>query len=159
MNLSTRAFDPIEVLALTGGTRQTDNLEVFPKIVRQEDGSFSCRFFLHGFRHVSQPGQERLKALNEGDRLQLVIELNNPATGLAVQLQTTDYQMIGWAPRYFIHDFIHAIIEKPWEVSAFVVRVIPETVPLNNRFLIELRGHLPDNFEPMSSEEYSPLVN
>src|SRR5882724_9082523 len=35
--------DPIEILAVSGGRRQTDSLEVFPKIEKQSDGSFACR--------------------------------------------------------------------------------------------------------------------
>lgn len=37
--------DPIEILSVGGGTRATDSFEVFPKLVRQPDGSFLCRFF------------------------------------------------------------------------------------------------------------------
>lgn len=37
--------DPIEILALTGGERQTDSLEVFPKLEKAADNTFSCRFF------------------------------------------------------------------------------------------------------------------
>src|SRR5437762_453803 len=40
--------DPFEIMAISGGKRQTDNLEVFPKIQKRRDGSFACRFFLHG---------------------------------------------------------------------------------------------------------------
>ncbi|MBW6513093.1 MAG: hypothetical protein K0A93_13445, partial [Desulfuromonadaceae bacterium] len=92
--------DPLEILALTGGERQTDNLEVFPKIERHKNGGFTSRFFVHGWRHVNEPSQQRLATLSEGTQLRVAIELNNPATVLAVQLETPDdYHMIGWAPR------------------------------------------------------------
>ncbi len=42
--------DPIEILATNGGSRMTDAYEVFPKIVKDDDGNFACRFFLHGWR-------------------------------------------------------------------------------------------------------------
>jgi hypothetical protein len=45
--------DPIEILSVDGGYRATDSFEVFPKIERREDGAFRCRFFLHGWSHVS----------------------------------------------------------------------------------------------------------
>ena len=81
LDLSPECADPFEILAISGGGRQTDNLEVFPKIQARRDGSFSCRFFLHGWRHVNAPSQDRLNGLRPGEPLQVSIELNNPATG------------------------------------------------------------------------------
>ena len=48
------ATDPFEILAVSGGHRATDSYEVFPKIEKKDDGSFACRFFLHGWRHVNR---------------------------------------------------------------------------------------------------------
>ena len=97
--------DPIEILATNGGSRVTDAYEVFPKIVKDDHGSFSCRFFLHGWRpacaagaagrHVNRSAQERIGLLKPKERLYVTLELTNPATRLAVQLQTTDYHVIG----------------------------------------------------------------
>ena len=36
--------DPMDMLAVTGGYRMTDSYEVFRRIAKQADGSFSCRF-------------------------------------------------------------------------------------------------------------------
>ncbi|MYD62000.1 MAG: DNA-binding protein, partial [Gemmatimonadetes bacterium] len=94
--------DPFDMLSVSGGYRVTDDYEVFPKLVKAKDGSFVCRFFLHGWRHTSRPAQERLNALKTGEELYVTLELTNPVTGLAVQLQTTDYHMIGWTPRYIV---------------------------------------------------------
>src|SRR5690554_4519426 len=101
LGLTTVNADPFEILAVSGGTRQTDNLEVFPRIVKQPEGGFRCRFFLHGWRYVSAPAQQAIEELSEGDSLRVALELNNPATGLAIQLQQAGtYLMLGWAPRY-----------------------------------------------------------
>ena len=80
--------DPFEMLSVSGGYRVTDDYEVFPKLVKADDGSFVCRFFLHGWRHTSLHAQERLNALKPGEELYIALELANPVTGLAVQLQT-----------------------------------------------------------------------
>ena len=114
--------DPIEILSVNGGYRVTDVYEVFPRINRNEDGSFSCRFFLHGWRHVNASAQKRLDVLEDGEKLYVTMELNNPVTRIAVQIQTTDYHMIGWAPRYLMTDLAAAMAESP-EYSAHVVRV------------------------------------
>lgn len=150
--------DPIEMLAIDGGFRATDSFEVFPKIEVRADGSFRTRFFLHGWRHVSAAAQQRIDTLVAGEPLYLALELTNPATGTAIQIQTQDYQMIGWAPRYLLNDLITAMAGAPGRYSAFVVRVNPVPAPSKQRVLIELHGHLPDGYEPMSGREFEPLV-
>jgi len=151
--------DPFEILAISGGKRQTDNLEVFPKIQKRRDGSFACRFFLHGWRHVNAASQDRLTKLQPGDPLQVSLELNNPATGAAIQLQTaSDYFMVGWAPRYLVDDILDAIAKAPDVLTAKVVRMNPPPAPYNQRVLGQLEGRFGEDFEPMSTEEFQTLA-
>ncbi|MBA3353623.1 MAG: DNA-binding protein [Blastocatellia bacterium] len=158
LGLTVEAANPFEILAISGGGRQTDNLEVFPKIQKRRDGTFSVRFFLHGWRHVNLESQSRLARLKEGDPLQVAVEVNNPVTGAAVQLQTVDdYHMIGWAPRYLIKDMLSALGECPGDIHARVSKVNPPPGPYNQRVLIELEGRLPDSVEPMSSAEFQGI--
>lgn len=117
LDLSTGA-DPIEILAVGGGARATDAFEVFPKLVRQSDGTLKCRFFLHGWSHLSPHAQRRLERIEPGASLNLALELTNPTTNIALQVQTIDYVMIGWAPRYLVRDLATPIangeaISKP----------------------------------------------
>lgn len=145
--------DPIEILGLTGGERQTDSLEVFPEVRKHSDGTVRCRFFLHGLRHVAAAARERAERLEEGEPLQVAIEVNNPATMCAVQLQTRDGHLIGWAPRYLVSDLRAALLEHP-SVSATVRRINRLGAPFARRVLIELSGGVPAGFQPMSSDEY-----
>ena len=149
--------DPIEILSVDGGYRATDAFEVFPKIERGPDGAFRCRFFLHGWRHVNAPAQERLARLGAGEKLYVGLELTNPTTQMAVQFQTEDYHMIGWAPRYLVSDLVQAIAEAPSAYAANVVRINPVPAPSKQRVLIELRGNWPKH-EPMTTNEFEPLV-
>lgn len=150
--------DPIEILSIDGGYRATDSFEVFPKIERREDGAFRCRFFLHGWSHVSPAAQDRLQSLKPDEKLYVAIELSNPATQAAVQIQTTDYHMIGWAPRYLVSDLVNAIAKAPSDYEAKVVQVNPVPAPSKQRLLIELRGHWPE-YEPMTSADFKPLTD
>ncbi len=158
--------DPFEMLSVSGGYRVTDDYEVFPKLVKADDGSFVCRFFLHGWRHTSLPAQERLNAIEPGEELYIALELANPVTGLAVQLQTTDYHMIGWTPRYIVSEMARAMAESPGgevyncgssSYAAHVVRVNPVPSPMTQRVLIEMRGRW-DRYEPMKGRDFQPLV-
>jgi len=159
LDLNPDHADPLEILALSGGERQTDNLEVFPKIERNKDGGFRCRFFLHGWRHVNEHAQRKLNDLKSGEELRVAVELNNPVTGLALQLETPDdYHMLGWAPRYLVKDLFHAICEAPDDIRATVVKVNPSPAPAKQRILIEIQGRWQEAYNPMSSPEFEPLT-
>jgi hypothetical protein len=151
--------DPLEILAVTGGTRQTDSLEIFPKIHRSPKGGFQCKFLLHGWRHVNPAAQERLAMLQPGNPLVAAIELNNPVSGVALQLETPDYYMIGWTPRYLVNDLVKAIAESPSRVSARLLQTNPVPAPAKQRYLICLQGHWPKNYEPMSGQEFQPFAS
>ena len=151
--------DPLDILAISEGRRQTDNLEVFPQIQTRRDGSFVCRFFLHGWRHVSQSAQDRVLALKEGESLQVAVELNNPASGSAIQLETSnDYHMIGWTPRYLVEDLLQALNQHQ-DISARVVKVNPEPAPYNQRVLVEFEGKFQSGHQPMSTPDFQPLLD
>ena len=149
--------DPIDMLAASGGHRLTDSYEVFPKLAKQLDGSFVCRFFLHGGKHVSTAAQERLDSLEADEELYLALELTNPLGERAVQIQSTDYHMIGWAPRYLAHDLSVALAGPQGSCRARVVQINPMPVPSEHRVLIEMSGNLGDH-EPMSGPDFQPLV-
>jgi len=152
-----QSADAAEILRVGGGRRATDNFEVFPKLERRPDGSFDSRFFLHGWSHVNPEAQARIARLQPGENLYVTIELTNPVMRLAVQIQTEDYYMIGWAPRYLVTDPVQAIAQAPGEYHAKVVRVNPVPAPSRQRLLIELSGRWP-NYEPMTSDDFQPLA-
>ncbi len=159
-SLDLEMADPMQILSVSGGRRVTDAYEVFPKIEKREDGSFTCRFFLHGWRYVNSQAQERIKNLVSGENLYVTHELTNPATGLAVQIQTEDYHMIGWTPRYLVEDLVAAKANSPKpNYSARVVQVNPMPVPSNLRVLIEMQGCWDKGYDPMSGPDFQPLVD
>lgn len=148
--------DPIEILGVSGGERETDNLEVFPRIQKDDEGNFHVRFFLHGLRHLGPLAQERVERLAVDDPLRVSIELNNPATRLAVTLLTEDYVMIGWAPRYLVDDLVASVPHAP-HLSAKIARLNDVHSPLNKRVLVDYSGRIPDSWEPMSTPDFEPL--
>ncbi len=151
--------NPVEILSVSGGYRVTDAYEVFPKLEMDTDGSFICRFFLHGYRHVSETALNRIEDLKPGEQLYLILELTNPATDLAVQIQTTDYHMIGWTPRYLVSDLARAMVDSPKKYTAHVVRINPQPAPMKQRVLIEMRGYWDPQHEPMKGRDFQPLVD
>ncbi|MDE2686879.1 MAG: HIRAN domain-containing protein [Chloroflexota bacterium] len=149
-------MNPIESLYVNGGYRATDAYEVFPKIEKHEDGSFTCRFLLHGSRHLDSEAQSVIDTLTPGEKLYVQVERDNPASGLAVKIHTTDSQHIGWTPRYLADDLVAAIDETN-DYSAHVVRVNLPPAPSSRRVLIELNGRW-GRHEPMSGDDFKPIV-
>jgi hypothetical protein len=156
LDLDENHADPISILAVSGGLRTTDSLEVFPKVTADASGHYSVRFFLHGLRHLSPQAIERALKLQVEEKLRVFVEMNNPATGLAIALQTEDYQMIGWAPRYLVEDMI-CCIPKASELSVRVVHLNTVSAPVNQRILVEYSGCAPQGQQPMSTPDFLPL--
>ena len=157
--LDPNGADPMDVLAVSEGRRVTDHLEVFAPIKARRDDSFSCRFFVHGWRHANPAAQTRLQCLAEGESLGVAVELTNPVTVSAVQIQSTrDYFVLGWAPRYLVPDLQAAATAAPEAIEARVLRLNPEPAPHNQRVLVELTGRFAPGYQPMSGLDFQPLT-
>jgi hypothetical protein len=150
------AYDPIDLLAVSEGRRQTDNLEIFPKIERIEGEPFRIKFFLHGLRFLTEASLVQTLVLTPGENLCILLEPNNPATPWAIQFQTESRIVIGYAPRYLLPDLLKLVTECI--VSAIVARVNPPPTPPNQRVLVQFEGCWPEGYEPMSDEQFQPLV-
>lgn len=157
LGLTREQADPISILSVSGGARVTDNLQTFPKVEADPDGSFRMRFFAHGLRHLTEASQKRAKLLIPGEKLRAMIELNNPATRLALTLHADDYVMVGWAPRYLVDDLVTCISKAP-EIEVSVVKVNHLHAPLKQSILVEYSGKVPENHHFMSSPDFTPLI-
>ena len=157
LGLTREQADPISILSVSGGTRVTDNLQTFPKIEAGPDGSFQMRFFAHGLRHLPEASRERAARLIAGEKLRVMIEVNNPATRLAVTLHADDYVMVGWAPRYLVDDLVKCIPQAP-EIEVTVVKVNHLHAPLNQSILVEYSGKTSTDHTLMSSPDFTPLI-
>lgn len=158
LDLEPSNADPISILAVSGGERLTDSLEVFPEVRANSQGVFKVRFFLHGLRHLGQAAIERASKLRVGEDLRVMVEMNNPATRLAITLNSDDYQMIGWAPRYLVADILNCVPNAP-DVSARIVRINSSEAPLNQRLMIEYTGRAARGEQPMSTPDFIPLLD
>lgn len=153
----TGQADAVEILSVNGGARVTDAYDVFPRVEKDLEGRFTCRFLLHGQRHVTPAARERIREIEDGEELYATLEFTNPATQLAVQMQTTDYHMIGWAPRYLVHDLARAMANKLGEYRVRVVRATTRYGCARPSVLIEMNAPWPSH-EPMSGGDFTPLV-
>lgn len=158
----TADADPFEILSVNGGTRVTDSFEVFPMLRKGEDGTFSCRFLLHGWRFVTERARSRIDRLIRGEELTLSLDENNPVDELAIGIYPQDNDekdkvRIGWTPRYLVTDLATVMREDPNALSARVARLNPQPAPSKQRLLIELSGNW-GTHTPMSDPALKQLV-
>jgi hypothetical protein len=108
--------------------RSYESSETVP-FVSEPGDLLRCRFFLHGSRYACPAAIERTDRLQQGEKLYVTLELTNPVAGVAVQIQTTDYHVIGWAPRCLVNDLVQAMARAAGEYAAKVVRINPSPAP------------------------------
>lgn len=151
--------DPIAILGVTEGIRQTDQIELFPSPVRDSNGCYLNKFFLHGLRYMPDAAKSRILKLKDNEALFPMLDLWNPSDHNAVALRTADGDrlMIGYVPRYLAHDVWKLIEECGAEyVQTFVHRVNLDA-PLQQRLLCRMNACWPANFQPCSEEAFQPI--
>jgi len=67
LDLSAEEADPISILSISGGSRETDNFKTMPKLEQKADGSFKLRFFLQGLRYLAEESPKSAHTLRAGD--------------------------------------------------------------------------------------------
>ncbi len=145
--------DPFEIMAISGGVKMTDYFITFPKLERDAEGWFACRFFLRVNDSVNQPSLKRVADLKPDEPLLVSLELNHPTVGAAVQMLTEDYHMIGWGPDYLANELKNVVADEETQIEAKVV-LLNDLKPRHpNRLLIGLRFRC-ETYEPMSGPEY-----
>ncbi len=154
--------EPLAILGVTEGIRQTDALEVFPCPSPDAEGCFHTKFFLHGLRWFPQAAVDRVAQLASDDRLSLMLDVLNEYDPYAVAVRTRDVNerlMIGYVPRYLARDMWRLCTEcHPDFVDLRVERVNPGA-PLQMRLLCRMKACWPENFRPCASDEFQPIVN
>jgi hypothetical protein len=150
--------DPIVVLGVTEGIRQTDAIEVFPCPSPDAEGCYLNKFFLHGIRWMPAWAIERINRLQPGDKLCLMPDPQNPADPRAVAVRTdADRIMIGYVPRYLARDAGMLLSHCDVYFVELFVEHVNADAPLQNRLLCRMRGCWPEGFRPCSGEEFAPI--
>ncbi|MEZ5444106.1 MAG: HIRAN domain-containing protein [Lysobacterales bacterium] len=154
--------DPIAILAVSEGSRQTDSLEVFPCPTPDGDGRLNHVFFLHGIRWLNDEGRARVGELQAGERLNLLGEPSNPHDHDAVAVYTAatpDGVKIGYVPRYLARDTSTLLGALGSEGLRVQVDRINRDAPLQFRVLCRMQAQWPEGFRPCSGAEFEPIVD
>lgn len=146
-----------EMLALTGGMRGTDSLEVFPCPEPDASGKYNVKFFSHGLRHLPNESSERVKNLSFGEKLFAMLDVQNPFDTFALVLRTGDpATIVGYIPRYLAEDFNFYLKNNPNLVEFKVSKVNPDA-PAQLRLMCNMTAPWLNECQPCSGEQYKPL--
>jgi hypothetical protein len=154
--------DPLAILSVTRGLRQTDSFEVFPCPMRDMDGRYCSKFFLHGVRWMHPAAVERIQKLHPGEPLRLALEVGNPTDANAVQVQTTDRSgrmLIGYIPRYLAPDVRELCSQCHPDLIEVTVERVNHGAPLQQRVLCTLSSCWPDDFTPCDTEPFQSIAS
>jgi hypothetical protein len=137
---------PWEQLARSEGRSSGDTVQVFPIPTVRADGSTTCRFLVHGIRHVA--GGE-LPQLATGDRLTLQDEPMNEYNSKAVLVCTEAGRPLGYVPDLLL-EYLAVLRSSAPGIALTVEHVNGVEAPPHLRLLVRLEGHAPVGYRPMS---------
>ncbi len=149
--------DPFEVLAISGGQRATDTLEVFPEPrTDRAASSASFRFLVRGARY--RPGaHDQIDRLQVGDHLRLEPEADNPVDPQAVLVVPASGTAVGWAPAYLcpaLHRSASAATHGWDDLDATVSHIGDRSGPAHFRLLCEVSFPWPFPDGPFDTPEF-----
>jgi hypothetical protein len=151
--------DPISILGVTEGRRQTDTIEVFPCPVPDNIGCYVNKFFAHGLRWLPAAAQERINQLESGEQLFLMADFFNKSDSQAVALRTGAGErfMIGYVPRYLARDVWHLLTQCSTELIKVFVERVNTDAPRQQRLLCKMNACWPEGFRPCNDEAFWPI--
>lgn len=165
-----RNASPWEVLALSGGRRTGDTIQLVPAPVPLEGDTWEIDFLVHGVRHMinrpivlndsticsdARQLEASLEGLAAGDQLHLISDSTNEANPNAQLIVTNGGVPIGFLPDLFTEDFVRL---DRGGVRCEAVVVNNAASPWHMRVLARLTCKVPENFAFFSSESWIPIA-
>ncbi len=158
LGLSPETADPMVILARTGGTRQTDQIELVPVPKPAADGCYSTHCLLRAVKYMPEPAVGgRLELLRRGERLLMFDDWQNPADRFAIGVRTEDNYMVGYLPAYLTID-VGELRTRCERIELLVDRYNPPPAEAHHRVLCKLVSCWPSGFIPFADERFQPVT-
>lgn len=149
----------LAMLAITGGVRETDSLEIMPCPLPTNEGKYEVLFFSHGLSHLERSAIERVNDLKPGDGLFLMYDFQNRYDPDAISLRTADpVTFVGYCPRYLTKDFREIVKRCGYSVPQVSVEQVNLNAPLQLRLLCRFSSPWPESFKPCSGDLFEPMT-
>ena len=154
--LDADTAEPMTLLALSGGRRATDLVEMFPDWIRDmHSKSIKTRFLVRGVQYI-EGSETRIQSLQAGDPLHCVADVENPANPKALKLSTDDGSVIGFLPDYLASD-VTEMVQRGGTLEVRVLRVNPPPSPRHHRVLCSLAVPDPRGVGGLRDETFRPI--
>lgn len=159
LGLASDTANPMAILARTGGSRATDQIEMFPQPEPDgQVGRYSTHFLLRAVRYMPHPAtEERIAKLTQGERLYLMHDFQNPVDPNAVVVRTADNAMLGYLPAYLTADHLN-LRNACDNLSVFVDRFNPPPAEAHHRLLCRIVSYRPGGFRPFDTPAFQTIV-
>ena len=146
LGLTELPESPLEMLAVSGGVRATDNYEIFT-MPEPTEKKFSFDFFPRGMRHQTEAVQREIHQLSFGNEVFLMKDFQNPKdkNALAIRTEKPSALLIGYVPRYYAHALHRLLNIDEKSVRGEIKRVSPDA-PQDLRVLVTLYVAAPASF-------------
>jgi hypothetical protein len=147
------------MLALTGGIRGTDSIELFQPPSGGENGEYQVDFFIRSLSHMPKEALFHIAKLVAGEKLLLMKDCQNDFDSLAVALRSDNPAFfLGFCPKYYARDLV-VLLSTPESRIDVRVKCVNIDAPLNMRLLCTVTGIAPTGFVPLSGEDdFQPIV-
>lgn len=153
LGLKNENASSLNILARSGGTRETDKLQMFRRIEIKNTGEFEHFFFLHAVRYLTKTAQKRIDSLTMGERLFLCLDYQNEHDSNAVIVRADNpAEIVGYCPRYLAKD-INTLLLNSTTLTVSVEK-ISTSAPTNYRLMCRINGQLNAGIKnPLSEQE------
>ena len=152
LGLSAMSDDHMAMLALTGGIRGTDSIELFQPPVVTEQGQYQLDFFARSLSHLPKEAVHHIATMKKKDRLYLMRDGQNDFDPLALALRTgTPSFFIGYCPKYYAQDLGVLLANRECNLEIHV-KCINLDAPLNMRLFCSVSANVLTEFMPLDRE-------
>ncbi len=145
---------PLELMARSGGRRQTDELEVFAPPHLDDAGVLSTTVLVRGVRHVPHT-EEAIVSLQPGEPLLVLADYQNPHAAQALALRTNGQALVGYLPDYLARELAAQAPTAGRDITVTVERVNLPPAPVHHRLLC--RVEFPPSMTLFRSDDYTPI--
>jgi hypothetical protein len=158
LGLSAEDANPMLILARSGGTSQTDHIELFSLPIQDRTTScFVTHCLIRAIRYMPRPWvEERIARLQRNDKLFVMADTQNVVDPACLAVRTEDYVTVGFLPAYLTTDLWRLHNECPY-FQIYVEKVNLPPVEIHHRLLCRVEACWPDGFTPFQSEEFQPM--
>jgi hypothetical protein len=159
LGLTSTEDDTLSMLALTGGIRGTDSIELFHPPSISDTGEYKVEFFVRSLSHLPKEAIKHIANLAPEEKLFLMRDCQNPFDPLALAIRSGNPPVfVGFCPKYYAKD-LGELISKSGKEMEIRVKCVNVDAPLNMRLLCSVSAAAPVGFSPLDeSIDFQPIA-